>query len=110
MDKNFIPYDSVVSYVNSTIKELIFPGLSFLENEQILKRGKKVYYKESQNIHDKFSPEIDITFKAVFCVLCSVCWGTEEFYGGGTSTWKGASRVSLARRFLIISWKEEDHE
>ena len=65
MDKNYIPYDDVVAYLNSTIKEIVFPGMQFNNVEQTIKRGKKIRYKESQSIFDKHTPEIDITFRAV---------------------------------------------
>jgi len=42
MEKNFIPYDSVVDYINSTIKEIVFPSASFENKEQHLRRGKVV--------------------------------------------------------------------
>ena len=41
LDKNFMPYDSVIDYVNSTIKEVVFPAASFNTKEQII-RGVKV--------------------------------------------------------------------
>jgi len=65
MDKNFIPYDSVVDYINSTIKEIVFPSLTFNVNEQVLKRGKKMGWKTATSVFDSFTNEIDITFRGV---------------------------------------------
>jgi len=65
MDKNFIPYDSVIDYINSTIKELVFPSVSFENKEQVLRRGKKVGWKDSKSVFDTFNNELDITFRSV---------------------------------------------
>lgn len=65
MYKNYIPYDSVISYINSTIKEIIFPSASFNVLEQTVKYGKQIAYKDSKNIYDSFTREIDITFRSV---------------------------------------------
>ena len=65
MDKNFIPYESVLEYINSSIKEIVFPGMSFDNVEQTIKRGKIVSYKAAKNIHDIFTNEIDVTLKSV---------------------------------------------
>jgi hypothetical protein len=65
MDKNFIPYDTALDYLNSTIKDIIVPSVSFDNSEQTKKRGKKIRWKESGSVFDKFSPELDITFRSV---------------------------------------------
>jgi hypothetical protein len=65
MDKNWVPYDSAIDYINSSIKELVIPGMSFEHVEQTIKRGKKVRYKETMNITDKFTRELDITFRSM---------------------------------------------
>jgi len=65
MDKNFIPYESVVDYINSTIKEVVFPSASFENKEQVLRRGKVVGWKDSKSVFDTFTNELDITFRAV---------------------------------------------
>lgn len=65
MEKNFIPYDSIIDYINSTIKECVFPSLSFETKEQTLRRGKVVNWKDSKSVFDTFTNEIDITFRAV---------------------------------------------
>lgn len=65
MEKNFIAYDSVVDYINSTIKEVVFPSASFETKEQVLKRGKVIGFKDSKSVFDTFTNELDITFRAV---------------------------------------------
>lgn len=65
MEKNFIPYESVVDYINSTIKEITFPGASYEFKEQHLKYGKIVSWKDSKNVLDTFTNELDITFRSV---------------------------------------------
>lgn len=65
MDKNFVPYDSVVEYLSSTIKEIVFPSSSYENKEQVLRRGKVVAWKDSKSVFDTFTNEIDITFRSV---------------------------------------------
>ena len=65
MDKNFIPYDTVLEYINSTIKEIVFPSSSYENKEQVLRRGKVVGWKDSKSVFDTFTNEIDITFRSV---------------------------------------------
>ena len=65
MDKNFVAYDSVIDYVNSTIKEIAFPSFTLENPEQRLKYGKKYAWREAHNVMDKFSNELDVTFRSV---------------------------------------------
>jgi hypothetical protein len=65
MVKNFVPYDSAIDYINSTIQEIFFPGMSFGTVDQTFKRGKKISWKEAGNIVDKFTNELDITFRSI---------------------------------------------
>jgi len=65
MIKNYVPYDNITDYLSSTIKDIIFPNLSFDNSEQITKYGKKAYWKETGMIWDKFTSEVDITFRSV---------------------------------------------
>ena len=60
-----MPYDSVIDYVNSTIKEVVFPAASFNTKEQIIKRGKSVSFKAATSVYDTFTNELDITFRSV---------------------------------------------
>ena len=42
MEKNWIPYTDPMAYINSTIKEIVFPAISYEGSEQIHKFGKKI--------------------------------------------------------------------
>lgn len=65
IEKNFIPYDTIADYINSTIKEIVVPSISFDNVTQPLKRGKQVNWKSAKSIFDTFNSQIDITFRAV---------------------------------------------
>jgi hypothetical protein len=65
MTKDFIPYDTVLDYLNSTIKEINFPGMTFESVTQTRRYGKKIEMREAGNIMDKFTRELSITFRSV---------------------------------------------
>lgn len=65
LDNNHMPYDNVLDYINSTIKEVIFPNMSFDAKQMTYWKGKKIEWKETGNIFDKYQNELDMTFKAV---------------------------------------------
>lgn len=65
MDKNWIPYTNPMAYINSSIKEIVFPSISYEGSEQTIMKGKKVEYKPATNIHDTYSPTLDITLRSV---------------------------------------------
>jgi len=65
LDLNFMPYDNVLDYINSQIKEVVFPSLSFEGSEMTFWKGKKIEYKEAGNVFDKFQNELDISMKSV---------------------------------------------
>ena len=65
MEKNWIPYLDPLAYLNSTIKEIVFPGNSYEGSEQIHRFGKKVEYKPATNIYDTYTNTIDITLRSV---------------------------------------------
>lgn len=65
LDKNHIPYNDIMDYINATIKDIVFPSVSYDTVEQRLYHSKKVVWKESGNVADKFQGEIDITFRSV---------------------------------------------
>lgn len=65
IDNLHMPYDNILDYINSTIKEITFPSLSFDSKDMTIKYGKKIEYKEAGNVFDKFQNELDITFKSV---------------------------------------------
>lgn len=64
MDKNWIPYTDPMAYLNSTIKEIIFPSITYEGSEQTHKFGKKIEYKSATNIYDTYTDTIDITLRS----------------------------------------------
>lgn len=65
MYKNWIPYLNPLDYLNSTIKEIVFPSITYEGSEQSHKFGKKIEYKAATNIHDTYNNTLDITFRSV---------------------------------------------
>lgn len=65
LDNNHMPYDNVLDFINSTIKEVVFPNMSFNAKEMTIWKGKNIEFKETGNVFDKFQNELDITFKSV---------------------------------------------
>ena len=48
LEKNWVQYENVIDYINSTIKSVNFPGMSFEMPKQIVMRGKERYFKPSK--------------------------------------------------------------
>lgn len=66
LEKNWIQYENVLDYLNSTITSVDFPGISFTTPEQTLLRGKKRAYKPATNVQDILSSrEITLNFRSV---------------------------------------------
>jgi hypothetical protein len=65
MEKNWIPYEDPISYINSTLKEVVFPSISYEGSEQTHKFGKKIEYKPATNIYDTYTNSLDITLRSV---------------------------------------------
>lgn len=66
LEKNWVQYENVLDYLNSTIKSVNFPGLSIQTPEQILIRGKKRAYKPATNVQDILANhELPVTFRSV---------------------------------------------
>jgi len=66
LEKNWVQYENVIDYLNSTIKEISSPGLSVDTPIQRIKRGKEINYKPATNVNDIMaSRELDITFRSV---------------------------------------------
>lgn len=65
MEKNWIPYQDTISYINSTIKEIVFPSITYEGSEQTHRFGKKIEYKPAGNIHDTYNSTLDITLRSV---------------------------------------------
>jgi len=66
LEKNWVQYANVIDYINSTIKSVNFPGISFDMPQQITMRGKKRLFKPAQNIQDIITTsELQVTFRSV---------------------------------------------
>lgn len=66
LEKNWVQYENVIDYINSTIKGINFPGFSIQTPEQSIKRGKKLHYKPTTNINDIVSSnELTLTVRSV---------------------------------------------
>lgn len=66
LSKNWIQYENVIDYLNSTIKSVSFPGLSIQTPEQTLYHGKKRAYKPATNVNDIVSSrEFQVVFRSV---------------------------------------------
>lgn len=66
LEKNWIQYENVIDYLNSTIKSVNFPGISFNMPSQIAMRGKVRNFKPSINVQDIITNrELQVTFRSV---------------------------------------------
>lgn len=66
LEKNWIQYENVIDYLNSTIKSVNFPGISFEMPMQIRMRGKQRNFKPSQNPQDIVTfRQLNVTFRSV---------------------------------------------
>lgn len=66
LEKNWIQYENILDYLNSTIKSVNFPGLSITTPEQSLIRGKKRAYKPATNVNDILTTrEFQVIFRSV---------------------------------------------
>lgn len=65
LDKNWIQYENVIDYLNSTIISVNFPGISIDTPSQSLMRGKVRNYKPSKNIQDIVGHDITVRFESV---------------------------------------------
>ena len=66
LEKNWVQYENVISYLNSTIKSVNFPGISFDLVKRIEVRGKERFLKPSKNVQDiTTTHELTVTFRSV---------------------------------------------
>ena len=66
LEKNWIQYSNIIDYINSTIKSVNFPGISFDMPKQVLPRGKQRQFKPAVNVQDiTTTHELTITFRSV---------------------------------------------
>lgn len=78
MEKNFVQYNDVMDYLNSTIKDMVFPSVTYDTVDQTKFHGKKIKWREAGNVSDKFQGEIDITYRSVdshlnYFLLLEIC-------------------------------------
>jgi len=66
LEKNWIQYENVIDYLNSTIKGVNFPGMNFEMPKQITMRGKERNFKPAKNIQDITTTRaLTVTFRSV---------------------------------------------
>jgi hypothetical protein len=66
LEKNWIQYENVIDYLNSTIKSVNFPGISFEMPTQIRMRGKERSFKPAKNPQDIITTrQLQVTFRSV---------------------------------------------
>lgn len=66
LEKNWIQYENIIDYLNSAIKSVNFPGITFEMPEQIRMRGKVRSFKPSKNVQDILTTrELQVTFRSV---------------------------------------------
>ena len=66
LEKNWVQYESVIDYINSTIKAVNFPGIGFEMPKQVNIRGKERQFKPAKNVQDITSThDLTVTFRSV---------------------------------------------
>ncbi len=66
LEKNWIQYENVIDYINSTIKSVNFPGIGIEMPKQINMRGKERQFKPAKNVQDITSThDLTVTFRSV---------------------------------------------
>ena len=66
LEKNWVQYENVIDYINSTIKAVNFPGISFDMPKQINMRGKERQFKPAKNVQDiTTTHDLTVTFRSV---------------------------------------------
>ena len=66
LEKNWVQYESVIDYINSTIKAVNFPGIGFEMPKQFNIRGKERQFKPAKNIQDiTTTHDLTVTLRSV---------------------------------------------
>lgn len=66
LEKNWVQYENIIDYLNSTIKSVNFPGISFDMPKQMMIRGKERNFKPARNVQDIVTTrELQVTFRSV---------------------------------------------
>ena len=63
LQKQPTPYDTLTSYMNSTIQSVTFPSMSIDSVEQVRNLGKKINYQSATPVQDLFNKEFQVTFR-----------------------------------------------
>jgi hypothetical protein len=66
LEKNWVQYENVIDYINSTIKAVNFPGIGFDMPKQTNMRGKERQFKPAKNVQDiTTTHDLTVTFRSV---------------------------------------------
>jgi hypothetical protein len=66
LEKNWVQYENVIDYINSTIKSVNFPGVGIDMPKQTNMRGKERQFKPAKNVQDITSThDLTVTFRSV---------------------------------------------
>jgi len=66
LEKNWVQYENVIDYINSTIKAVNFPGIGFEMPKQTNMRGKERQFKPAKNVQDiTTTHDLTVTFRSV---------------------------------------------
>lgn len=65
LEKNWVQYENVIDYLNSTIKSVSFPGITIDTPIQTRIRGKQIAYKPAKNVQDIVGHDLTIKFASV---------------------------------------------
>jgi len=66
LEKNWVQYENVIDYINSTIKSVNFPGVGIDMPKQVNMRGKERQFKPAKNVQDITSThDLTVTFRSV---------------------------------------------
>jgi hypothetical protein len=60
-----LPFETVVDYLNSSIKEFDMPSLTFQTVEQTTRYGKKIGYRGGGSPYDVYNNKLNITFRSI---------------------------------------------
>ena len=63
LKKQPTPYDTLTSYMNSTIQSITFPSMSIDSVEQVRNLGKKINYQSATPVQDLFNRDFQVTFR-----------------------------------------------
>jgi hypothetical protein len=57
------PYDTLTSFMNSTIQSINLPSMSMDSSEQVRNLGKRVNYQSATPVQDLFNREFQVSFR-----------------------------------------------